>query len=476
MSHPMMESDPLYSYRRAKNLIPRQVGMDLCLFDPTTSQLHILNPMAAAIWQHITPDRSLEAITHGFALSFGTDADIIQRIRLDVLAAVNDLKTKNLIMRADEESPQAPAKLQPPTTLTIPDPAISAIAEGGYTSPHIKTFAKHDLDSIFNLQHPLEGTMRTVADVWEYDDINTHLVMLRDAVRTTTFERAIKAIVKPGMTVMDFGCGTGILSFFASRCGVREVIAIDRSAILAVARVVGNANRFENIRFIRGDESSVNLSAPVDALVSECLGYFAVTERMIDAFLLARDRFLSPGGALCPRELRFFAHLVCRPDTYAQLDFLGTHPYGVDFSPVRDWPFHTVYVKAFSPDDVLPWAIDLGGIDLRKANCQPSKFEGGFTARRTADVYGLAGSFIAVLADDVILDTGPFAERTHWGQMFFPFRHPFVARAEQRVEVHLEARSTGENTHWQWSIKDDMVQIDMDDFVHRLWIQTQSMP
>jgi protein arginine N-methyltransferase 1 len=301
--------------------------------------------------------------------------------------------------------------------------------------------------------------------------------MLQDTVRTTAFERAIAALVKPGMTVMDFGCGTGILSFFASRSGASDVIAIDQSAILAVAKVIGAANGFVNVRFIRGDESSVTLPAPVDVLVSECLGYFAVTEGMIDAFLLARERFLAPDGVLCPRELRFYAHLVSNQNLYKQLDFWGTQPYGIDYSLVRDWPFHTVSVKSFGSDDVLPWMIDLGSLDLRKASCQPSKFVGSCIATQTTEVYGLAGSFTAILSDDVLLDTGPFAERTHWGQVFFPLRHPFIARAGKQIEVQIEARrGMGEEMFWRWSINDGTVSIDMDDFVHRLWIQAQITP
>jgi hypothetical protein len=166
-THPMTESDPLYRYRRRTDIILRQVGMDLCLYDPTTDQLHILNPVAAAIWQHITPDRSIDSIIHGLALSFETDSHHMANVRLDVLATVNEFKTKKLILREDEQIPRpTPATHPSPTTVTIPDPAISSKAGAGYHSPLVKTLTESDLKTIFHLHPPLQGVMRTFGDTF----------------------------------------------------------------------------------------------------------------------------------------------------------------------------------------------------------------------------------------------------------------------------------------------------------------------
>lgn len=42
------------------------------------------------------------------------------------------------------------------------------------------------------------------------------------------------------------------------------------------------------------------LSAQVDVLVSEWMGYALLFETMLDSVLYARDRFLKPGGAMLP--------------------------------------------------------------------------------------------------------------------------------------------------------------------------------
>lgn len=38
----------------------------------------------------------------------------------------------------------------------------------------------------------------------------------------------------------------------------------------------------------------------VDIIISEWMGYFLLRESMLDSVLVARDKFLKPGGALYP--------------------------------------------------------------------------------------------------------------------------------------------------------------------------------
>lgn len=73
--------------------------------------------------------------------------------------------------------------------------------------------------------------------------------MLQDTVRTSTYASFILSnpSLFDGATVLDVGCGTGILSLFAARAGAARVYAVDASDIAGKAEKIVQANGLSNV-------------------------------------------------------------------------------------------------------------------------------------------------------------------------------------------------------------------------------------
>ncbi|KAA1077035.1 Protein arginine N-methyltransferase 1 [Puccinia graminis f. sp. tritici] len=143
-----------------------------------------------------------------------------------------------------------------------------------------------------------------------YAHFGIHEEMLKDEVRTLSYRNSMiwNQHLFKDKVVLDVGCGTGILCMFAAKAGAKQVIGIDMSGIIDQAKKIVKANGFEDtIVLIKGKLEDVELPVDkVDIIISEWMGYFLLYESMLDTVLLARDRYLKPGGLMFPDSATLF--------------------------------------------------------------------------------------------------------------------------------------------------------------------------
>ncbi|KAL7532662.1 hypothetical protein ACHAXR_004770 [Thalassiosira sp. AJA248-18] len=152
-----------------------------------------------------------------------------------------------------------------------------------------------------------------------YSNTSIHETMLRDTIRTAAYEEAILSNSESlfqGKTVLDIGCGTGVLSLFCAKAGAKRVIAVDNSDILNQAKEIVKLNGFEEVvTCVRGkietliETNGLPLSKgeTVDIIVSEWMGYALFFETMLPSVMAARDSIITPGtGTMFPNVSKIF--------------------------------------------------------------------------------------------------------------------------------------------------------------------------
>ncbi|SJK97217.1 probable HMT1-hnRNP arginine N-methyltransferase [Armillaria ostoyae] len=261
-----------------------------------------------------------------------------------------------------------------------------------------------------------------------YAHFGIHEEMLKDSVRTGSYRDAIidNRHLFEGKTVLDVGCGTGILSMFAAKAGAKHVVGIDMSNIIDQAQKIIEANGFKDtITLVKGklEEASLPIGQ-FDIIISEWMGYFLLYESMLDTVLLARDKYLKKDGLIFPDNATLFLAAIEDKDYKDEKINFWDNVYGFDYSCIKDIALREPLVDTVDVKSVVTKPCSIKHIDLRTAKKEDLTFVTSFSLPATRNDY--VHAFLAWF--DIVFDcthtkvkfsTGPQAHYTHWKQTVF---------------------------------------------------------
>lgn len=296
-----------------------------------------------------------------------------------------------------------------------------------------------------------------------YARLSIHRWMLADAVRNEAYREALEKVVREGDAVLDMGAGTGFLSLLAAKAGARRVYAIERTDIAAVARKLIERNGMsDRITVIQNSLEDIELDDRVDVIVSEWMGGFGVDENMLAPLVIARDRFLRPGGRIVPERVTALLAPMWLLELDESQQHWREHPHGVDLSLIAELGANEAELMqwAVTEDDMLApaqplWSHDAMTVTLEEAD-NPFVAKLSFTTTKAGQLSGLATWFDADMGEGVKLTNAIGAPDTHWGRLIFPLDHAIPVREGASIEVELRCEPSSQGAcEMYWSVRVD---------------------
>ncbi|KAJ4954834.1 hypothetical protein NE237_011617 [Protea cynaroides] len=285
--------------------------------------------------------------------------------------------------------------------------------------------------------------------------------MLQDYVRTGTYYAAVieNRADFIGRVVVDVGAGSGILSLFAAQAGAKHVYAVEASEMVEYARrlIAGNPSLGQRITVIKGKVEEVELPEKADILISEPMGTLLINERMLESYVIARDRFLLPNGKMFPTNGRI--HMAPFSDEYLYVEIANKalfwqqqNYYGIDLTALHGPAFQGYFsqpvVDAFDPRllvaPVTSHAIDFTSV--KEEELYEIEIPLSFIASVGTRVHGLACWFDVLFNGSSVqrwLTTAPGAPTTHWYQLRCVLSQPIYVMAGQEItgRLHMVAHN-----------------------------------
>ncbi|XP_065513112.1 histone-arginine methyltransferase CARM1-like [Caloenas nicobarica] len=268
--------------------------------------------------------------------------------------------------------------------------------------------------------------------------------MMQDFVRTATYYRAIvqNHIDFADKVVLDVGCGSGILSFFAVQAGARKVYAVEASSVAKYAELLVRSNNLsDKITVLSGKIEEISLPESVDVVISEPMGYMLFNERMLESYLHSR-KWLKSNGMMFPTYSDFhlapFSDEQLYMEHYSRANFWYQESfYGVNLSSLHnaavDEYFQQPVVDTFDVRILMAETAKytINFLEAVEEDLHRVEIPFVFQITQSGLIHGLAFWFDVAFIGSLVtvwLSTAPTEPPTHWYQVRCLLQTPLFAK------------------------------------------------
>lgn len=286
-------------------------------------------------------------------------------------------------------------------------------------------------------------------------DLAGYGAMIADRRRVDAYREALAAVVTPGCTVLDLGCGVGFFALLALDLGAGRVHAVEPTAAIQMARDIADDNGVASrIEFHQCMSLDLTLEELADVVVSDLRGVLPLFRRSIPTIIDARTRLLAPGGVLIPRRDSLWAAVVSAPDTYdAVVGPWRRHPDGLDLSAPRALAVNRWRRARFRAEQMLSTPVRWATLAYDEIEAADVHGALQTEVRAPGAGHGLALWVEAELTDDVGFSSAPGAPEVLYAQAFFPWPEPVELERGDMVEVSLRADLVRDDYVWRWDTR-----------------------
>lgn len=286
-----------------------------------------------------------------------------------------------------------------------------------------------------------------------YSYFAIHEDMLKDQVRTLAYKNAIlkNPTLFQDKVVLDVGCGTGILSMFAATCGARKVYGVEKSSIGEYAKQIIEKNGFsDRIVILQGEMETIELPEKVDVIVSEWMGYCLLYESMLPSVIVARNRFMKPGGTMWPNRAKMYISAIEDQQYYNRKINYWNDIYGFKLEPIRKWALLEPLVEICPEERFATDEYQFIEFDLNICSIEDLSFNAEFTLWPLEDIKMHAfvtwfDVFFEGPENTIELSTSPFKKSTHWCQSIFYLDEPVKMTVNKEIKGNFSMRPNPKN-------------------------------